>query len=127
MKKSNKVLIVEDDKFILKAMQYKLGEAGFNVATSQTAEDGLKILDKWVPDAIVLDILLPGVDGYAFLRSVRSHTIWNKIPIIVASNISEDPNIEPGEKTGYVEYIVKSDLDLDDLVKRVKKISSGTT
>jgi len=125
MKKIGKVLIIEDDKFILKAMQYKFEEADFDVKVSPTAEGGLEILEKWTPSAIVLDILLPGIDGYAFLRSVRNHPEWSKIPVIVASNISEDPNIEPGEKTGYIEYVVKSDLDLDGLVKRVKKIPSA--
>ncbi|MBI5044641.1 MAG: response regulator [Candidatus Levybacteria bacterium] len=123
MPKSYKVLIVEDDKFILKAIRYKFEEAKFNVKTSQTAEGGLTLLEKWTPNAIILDILLPGIDGYAFLRTVRNHPKWSTIPVIVASNINEPPDIEPGENTGYKEYIVKSDLDLNSLVEKVKTLA----
>lgn len=118
-----RVLIIEDDKFISKAMKYKFEREKFQVKTSTNVEEGFKILDEWTPDTIILDILLQQKDGFAFLRETRIHPKWSKIPVIVASNLPEDPDIQPGENTGYTEYIVKSDLDLDDVVKRVKKLS----
>lgn len=113
----NKVLIIEDDKFISKAMKYKFEEAKFAVKTTRTAEDGLKLLEKWIPDAIVLDILLPGIDGYEFLRTVKADNKLKDIPVIVASNLPEDEEVD----IGAIEYIVKSDLDLDALVKKTLK------
>lgn len=118
------VLIIEDDKFVLKAMQYKFEEKNFKVRTSNSAEKGLETLENLRPDVIVLDIFLPGIDGFAFLRKTRSHPLWKNIPIIVASNLPEDSFREPGDKTEYVEYIVKSDLDLDKLVGKVKAITN---
>lgn len=117
MKKIPKILIVEDDKFILKAIAYKFEEAGFVVKATRTAEEGLEILEKWLPDAIILDILLPGIDGYAFLRTVKANLKWKDIPVIIASNLSQDDEVD----IGVVEYIVKSDLSLDSLVKKALK------
>src|SRR3990172_10840200 len=115
-KKLPKVLIVEDDKFVLKAMDYKFKESGFEVKLAPTAEIGLSVLENWLPDAIVLDILLPGIDGYAFLRTVRGNDKWKSIPVIISSNLDE----EIGNDESANDYIVKSDLDLDELVKKVR-------
>lgn len=117
MNKKHKVLIIEDDKFILKAMDYKFKEKGFTVKTALTAEIALDILKRWKPDAIVLDILLPGIDGYAFLRIVKNNEKLKGIPVIISSNLDEE--IGSDEKAS--EYIVKSDLDLDDLVGKTLK------
>jgi len=121
IKKNPKVLIIEDDKFISKAMKYKFEEAKFAVKTTRTAEDGLELLKKWIPSAIVLDILLPGIDGYEFLRKVKDDPKLKDIPVIVASNLPED---EEGT-AGATDYIVKSDLDLDALVKKTIKNARG--
>lgn len=118
-----KTLIIEDDKFISKAMKYKFEEAGFTVKTTKTAEEGLEVLKSWLPDAIILDILLPGIDGYEFLRRVKADAKLKNIPVIVASNLPEDEEAD----IGALEYIVKSDLDLDVLVKKTLKNVDGRT
>ncbi len=123
MKKTPKVLIIEDDKFIGKAMKYKFEEKKFKVDAVRTAEEGLELLktEKKLPDVIVLDILLPGIDGYEFLRRVKSDERLGKIPVIVASNLPED---EQGT-AGTTDYIVKSDLDLDELVAKTLRNVKG--
>ena len=118
-----RVLIIEDDKFIAKAMKYKFEEKNFRVKTTRTAEEGLALLQEWRPDAIVLDILLPGIDGYEFLRRVKDNPQLKNIPIIIASNLPED---EAGT-AGATDYIVKSDLDLDELVKKTLRNVNGRT
>ncbi len=116
-----KVLIIEDDKFISKAMLYKFEEYKFTVRAVRTAEEGLELLKKWIPNVIILDILLPGIDGYEFLRKVKSDERVNTIPVIVASNLPNDEEMH----IGAIEYIVKSELDLDELVKKaVRNIKS---
>lgn len=117
--KNLKILVVEDDKFILKAMKYKFDEAGFDSKTSTTAEAGLETLKSWVPDAIVLDILLPGMDGYGFLREIKNNPKLKNIPVIISSNLDEQIGADPRAN----DYIVKSDLDLDELVNRVQKLA----
>ena len=112
----NKILIVEDDKFVAKAMALKFQEEGFIVKAFDRAEDGLNILKTWIPDVIILDILLPGIDGYAFLRTIKNDSQLKNIPVIISSNLDE----QIGADESANEYIVKSDLDLDDLVKRIR-------
>lgn len=116
-----KVLIIEDDKFITKAMKYKFEEAGFSVKAFRTAEEGLGALKSFKPNVIVLDILLPGIDGYEFLRRVKADPKLKDIPVIVASNLPEDEEAD----IGALEYIVKSDLDLDALVKKTLRNVNG--
>ena len=115
-KKKLKVIVVEDDKFLLKAIVYKFNEAKFYTKTTTTAEEGLEVLKTWTPDVIVLDILLPGIGGYAFLRKVKNNPKLKNIPIIISSNLDKDPSLD----FGYDDYIVKSDLDLDELVTRIR-------
>lgn len=109
-----KVLIVEDDKFIVKAMTIKFKNSGFLVKSTYTAEEGLITLKSFLPDVIILDIILPGINGYEFLKKVKNDSKLKNIPVIVASNLPED---EEGT-AGATDYIVKSDLDLDELVKK---------
>ena len=117
MSKTPKVLIIEDDKFISKAMSIQFLTKNFVVKAVLNAEDGLKLLKAWIPDAIILDILLPGIDGYEFLKKVKSSEELKNIPVIVASNLAQD---EEKSKEA-IEYIVKSDLDLEELVKKTLK------
>lgn len=113
MSKKPRVLLIEDDKFILKAMSIKFTDSGFETKTSHTAEDGFKVLEKWLPNVIILDIVLPGISGYEFLKKIKANAKWKNIPVIVASNL------QPDEKAYLAtEYIVKSDLDLDSLVQK---------
>ena len=112
-----KVLIVEDDKFIVKAMALKFKSADFIVKSTYTAEEALVVLKSFIPDVIILDIVLPGINGYEFLKKVKVDEKLKDIPVIVASNL---PESEDGTR-GANEYIVKSDLDLDQLVKRAIK------
>lgn len=120
--KNPKILIIEDDKFISKAMKNVFEKERFEARHAPSVKQGLELINEWVPDYIILDLILPEKDGFSFLRAIRVNPNLSKIPIIVTSNLPQDPNILPGENTGYVDYIVKSDLDLSQLVKRVKSL-----
>lgn len=112
-----KVLIVEDDKYIVKAMTMKFKDSDFMVKSTYTGEEALILLKEYLPDIIILDIVLPGIDGYEFLKKVKSNDKLKNIPVIVASNLNQDEK----KTAGAIEYIVKSDLDLDELVKKTIK------
>lgn len=119
MTRSKKLLIIEDDKFISKALNIKLTKHGFETKTAMNAEKAIDLLGDWIPDLIILDLMLPGLNGYNFLRKIKSDLKYKKIPVIVASNLPEDPEKEPDEKSLYEEYIIKSDLDLETITKKV--------
>lgn len=115
MKKN--ILLIEDDKFISKSIIYAFNTHHLDVKASRTVEQAMEMLQHFKPDIILLDLLLPGKDGFYFLRESKKNPLLKDVPIIVTSNLPEDPNIEPGEETVYTKYIVKSDLDLEDLIK----------
>jgi CheY-like chemotaxis protein len=114
----SKILIVEDDLFILKAMRLTFESAGLKVKTCQTAESGLQLISHWIPDLIVLDVLLPGIDGYAFLRQIKADKKLQNIPVIISSNLSDETK---HDDLGVVDYIVKSELDLNILLAKIIK------
>lgn len=118
MNKSKKsVLIVEDDQFISKAMTIKFKDSDFIVKATYTAEEALTLLQNFLPDIIILDIVLPGINGYEFFKKVKADDRFKDIPVIIASNLTP---YEIDTK-GITDYIVKSDLDLDELVKIANK------
>lgn len=116
-KMKNKVLIVEDDKFIVKAMTLKFKSSGFMVKSVYTAEEGLTLLKNFVPDVIILDIVLPGINGYEFFKKVKANSKLKNIPIIIASNLTQNEE----DTKGATDYIIKSELDLDELVRIANK------
>lgn len=115
-----KVLIIEDDKYILKAMALKFSDAGFAVRLAPSAEAAWEILKIFIPGVIILDLLLPGIDGYQFLSRVKNSPKFKHIPVIIASNLDSREQIKKAIDLEAAEFIVKSELSLDELVSKAK-------
>lgn len=113
-----KVLLVEDDKFVLKAMKMQFEAAGYTVKTAENGEKAIKVLNKWIPSAVILDILIPKRNGYEVLKKIKTTPKWKGIPVLVASNLSKESDKNTGIDLSAAEFIVKSDLSLSDLVKK---------
>ena len=120
MSKKISVLIVEDDKSIMNAYKYKFDEVGFKVMVANNGDEALRLIKKNIPDIILLDILMPVKDGFETLVELKQNKNWQKIPVIVASNLGEEKDIAKAFKLGADEYIVKSKLSLGDLVEKIK-------
>ena len=86
---AKKILIIEDDSFLQGLASRKLQSQGYEISIAKDAEEGLKVLEGNVPDMILLDLLLPNVDGFEFLEKIRANDTWKDIPVIVFSNLSE--------------------------------------
>ncbi len=113
-----RVLLVEDDKFVLKAMKLQFESVGYIVKTALDGEKAIKVLNRWIPSAVILDVLMPKMDGYEVLKKIKSTPKWQGIPVLIASNLNSESNINRGIDLSAAEFIVKSDLSLDDLVKK---------
>ena len=113
-----KVLIVEDDTLILKAMKLKYAAKGFLIKTASDGVEALKILKKWVPSVVILDILMPNKDGYEVLKEIKSDEKLKGMPVLIASNLSQEKDISKGMNLSAAEFFVKSDLSLDDLLAK---------
>lgn len=116
-----KILIIEDDPLISKMYAEKLARDGFQTEIAGNGTDGLKKLKASPPDLVILDIMMPQMSGIEVIDEMKKDTQLENIPIIVLSNLSESPDIEKAKKRGIKEYLVKSDLDPEDVSNTVKK------
>ncbi len=119
MKHKKRVLIVEDEKPIASALNELLNNEGVKAQVASDGVQALKTLEKQSFDLILLDILMPGLGGYDVLNII--HLEHPKTKVIVISNLSREEEINRAKQLGADEYIVKSDMSLKDVVKRVKK------
>jgi len=119
---NNKILIVEDELFLLNVLSDKFKREGFRVIQATDGQKGLDAAAKHKPDLILLDIVMPLVDGVTMIKRMRSDARINNIPVIIISNLSEVERIAEilGAKTGVIEYLVKSHWSLEGVVKKVR-------
>ena len=117
------ILIIEDDTFLQGLEATKLKKEGYDVLSAANSVEAFKILeDKKQLDLILLDLLLPDVDGFMILEKIRQDKTYLAIPVIVFSNLSEDKDIKRATKLGISEFMVKSNFTLDELAKKVKDL-----
>ena len=119
---ASKILVIEDDLFLVKAYEVKLTRAGFTVSIVTDGAAGFKALDSFKPDLVLLDLVMPGTDGFEFLRLVQEHPEYQRIPILVATNLGQESDMARVKDMGVVDYIVKSDMSLDQLIEKIKKV-----
>jgi DNA-binding response OmpR family regulator len=117
------ILIIEDDNFLQGLEATKLKKEGYEILTASNSVEAFKHIDaKEKIDLILLDLLLPDVDGFMILEKIRDNKDFLKIPVIVFSNLSEDKDIKRATKLGISEFMVKSNFTLDELSKKVKDL-----
>lgn len=116
---SKKILIVEDDKDFLSILKTKLLGEGFGVVSAENGEEGIEVAEKENPDLIIADILMPKIDGIEMAKKIKESK--NKIPIVFLTNITDDDYTEDMKKSGEFEYLIKSELRIDDIVAKLKE------
>lgn len=115
-----RILVAEDDKFLSNAYKIKLSKAGFEVKLASNGEEAVKEVLEFKPDLILLDLVMPGKDGFFVLEELnKSNT---KIPVIIASNLGQQEDIKKGLSLGAKDYFVKSEVQLEDIIRKINKI-----
>lgn len=117
-----KILIAEDDQFLVNAYQVKLTKAGFEVKIARDGQEAINTLSTFIPDLILLDIIMPVKDGFGTLKELKENPLWSKIPVIVASNLGQKEDLEKSKKLGAVDFIIKSDLSLENLITKINAL-----
>ena len=118
-----KILIVEDNLSLNKAYKDKFTSSGFDVDIAIDGDEAIAALKRRpLPNLIILDLIIPKRDGYQVLEDVKASRVWKKIPVVIASNLGEETNMEKAKRMGAVDYFVKSDVTLEDLVHKIKTI-----
>ena|SRR3989344_5267614 len=118
---NNKILIVEDDQDLLSLMTKKLTVEGFKVAAVATGQQALDYLTKQKPALVLLDILLPDIDGLSILNEIATQPKTKDLPVIILSNLADQGSIEQASAIGQYEYLVKTKTDLNEVVKKIKE------
>lgn len=116
------VLLVDDDPLIIRMYQRKLTSDGFTVLIATNGEEALAQILKVKPDLILLDVMMPKMNGVETLKALKSQDAMKAIPVIILTNLGDNPQeIENAKKLGALDYLVKSNIDLKTLSGRVKK------
>jgi DNA-binding response OmpR family regulator len=119
-----KILVIEDDTFLAKMLVRALEATGNDIAIATTGEDGLRRVESNGYDLVLLDIMLPDIDGFEILQKMRSKDATKKTPVIIMSNLGQPEDIDRGKQLGATDYVVKSDLSLDDVVAKANQYLS---
>ena len=121
-KGEKKILIVEDEAAMRMALGDKFRKSGFNVSTAEDGEVGLKVAMDEKPDLVMLDILMPKMDGISLTKHIREDSSWGKdVPIIMLTNLNDPDSVSEVASYGVFDFLVKTDWRLDDVVDLVKK------
>lgn len=115
-----KLIIVEDDPFLLSILAEKLKEAGFDIETATDGEDGLKKIKSGNFSLVLLDMVLPKIDGFKILEELRNDDKLKKIPVMILSNLYDKNNIDKAVLLGAKEYIVKAYNTPEEIVLKIK-------
>jgi len=116
------ILLVEDDPFLIDIYSTKLKDAGFAVETAQDGEEALRKTKDLMPDLLLLDIVLPTVNGWEVLREIKKDPRFNYLKIMVLSNLGEKEEIEKGLKNGATKYLVKAHYTPTEVIKQIKEL-----
>lgn len=122
MPKKPLILIVEDEIALARALKDRVVANGFSAKIAYDGKEGLSAMAKKQPDLILLDILLPKLNGIEFLLKIKKRKAWADIPVIILSNYSAEDVIGQANRIGVVDYLVKSDTSLEKVTNMIKRI-----
>ena len=117
-----KILLIDDDKFFQKFYSVKLKEQGIEIEVASDGEEGILKAQQFVPDLIMLDLIMPKVDGFSFLKKRLGDENLKKIPVLIFSTLGQEQDIENAKNLGATDYINKSFFDFDNLMAKINSI-----
>jgi len=121
----SKILFVEDDPLIIKIYTTRLSADGHTVFAAENGEEGIKMAEQVQPDLIILDIMMPRMDGFEVLKRIRENTTLKNKPVIMYSNLNNEEEITRAKKMGVNEFLIKANLSPTQMVAKIKEYLSG--
>ena len=115
-----KILLIEDDKFLRELIIQKLGREGYEVAEAPEGEAGLVKMKEEKPDLVLLDLILPGIDGFEVLSRVKKDPELSSIPVIILSNLGQRDDVQKGIDLGAADYLIKAHFTPGEIVEKIK-------
>lgn len=121
--KKLKILVVEDDPFIQEMYRGKLTKMGYFVFLACSGKEGLSCLEKELVNLILLDVVMPVMNGLEMLEILKKDDMYKKIPVILLTNLSQQEDIRKGLSLGAVDYMVKAHFTPSEVVEKIKKFA----
>lgn len=119
-----KIFIVEDEEMLSKVLAEQFSVAGFDVEIASDGEKALELLEKSKPDIILLDIILPKINGFDVLKSIKENPDTQDIPVIMTSNLGRDEDIKQAIKLGAIDYYIKAQHPIFEIIEKVSTFLS---
>ncbi len=120
-----KVLVIEDDRYLGAAYSAKLTKAGFEFRIAVDGADASTVLADFVPDIILLDVVMPRKDGFTVLAELKKDSRYKDIPVMIVSNLEQQGDRNHAMELGATDFITKSQLTLDQIVERINEVLAG--
>jgi len=117
-----KILLIEDDKFLRELMVKKLLTMEYDVVSAVDGESGLSMIKEVKPDVILLDLILPGMNGFEVLEKAKQDPEIADIPVIILSNLGQKEDIERGQELGAVDFMIKAHFTPQEVANKLKAI-----
>lgn len=117
-----KILIIEDDKFLRELIARKLGREGYETSEAVDGEEGFKKIKSENPDLVLLDLILPGIDGFEVLSKMKDDVLVSQIPVIILSNLGQKEDVDRGLKLGAQDYLIKAHFTPGEIIEKVRAV-----
>ncbi len=121
-KNKGNILVVEDDKFLRELLVRKLFGENFTVESAIDSVGAFEILSRWKPEIILLDLILPGEDGFSILEKIKKNKDTSSTPVIILSNLGQQEDVDRAMELGAIDFMVKANFTLDEIIDKVTKI-----
>ena len=115
-----KILLIEDEEFIIRPLEIILKKEDFDLVIAKDGEDGLLKIKNEKPDLVLLDIVLPKMNGFEVLEKFKKERDLKDIPVIILSNLAREGEVERGLSLGAKDYFVKTNFSLFNLIRKIK-------
>jgi CheY-like chemotaxis protein len=121
-----RILVAEDDRFLRKAAEMALKRQGYTVLTAADGEEALRAARTELPDLILLDLIMPKLNGFDVLQALKKDAPTGHIPVIILSNLGQDRDVQQAMDAGAAAYFIKTNLSLQALGQRVEEVLAAS-
>lgn len=116
------IFLVEDDQYLVDIYVTKLEKEGFKVDLARDGQKALDFLEKNKPDLLILDIIVPSVDGWEILRRIRKKEKFKNLPVIILSNLNQKREVMKGIDLGATKYLIKAHYTPSEILEEIRKM-----
>jgi len=120
-----KILIVEDDNFLRDLLARKLSQENCQFIAAIDGENALKLMSEDKPSIVLLDLILPGIDGFEVLTQIKQNDSIKDVPVVILSNLGQDSDIQRAKELGADDFLIKANFSIDEVISKIKELVSS--